>query len=277
MSITIRKPVTATQRHTRLVVNSNLWRGTALKRHTYGMCNSSARNNTGHITVRHHGGGAKRSARILNFYNIQMLPTFVLRIEYDPVRSAYIALVCQQRNMHTILCYILASRGIYAGTYIDTGNVNAMHAGIALHLSKAPLGAMVHSITKEHTAGIQYVRSSGTFGQVISRQIATVLVKLPSGEKRLFSSAACATLGSVSNADAKDAKLGKAGRSRWLNVRPSVRGIAMNPIDHPHGGGQGRTGTGRHPVSPWGFLAKGKRTRSVRKNTSAILKFRYQK
>jgi large subunit ribosomal protein L2 len=271
MSIAIRKPVTATQRHTRLVVSSSLWRGAALKKHTYGMHNSSARNNTGHITVRHHGGGAKRSARILNFCNIQMLPTFVLRIEYDPVRSAHIALVCQQQSMDTVLYYILASRGIY------TGNAHVMHAGITLHLSKAPLGAMIHSITTEQTAGIRYVRSSGTFGQIISRQIATVLVKLPSGEKRLFSSSACATLGSVSNADTKDAKLGKAGRSRWLNVRPSVRGIAMNPIDHPHGGGQGRTGTGRHPVSPWGLLTKGKRTRSVRKNTVAILKFRYQK
>ncbi len=276
MSLKKFHPITPSLRHLSLIDNFFLWKGSPVKSLTSGFKNSSGRNNTGRITVRHRGGGHKQSYRSVDFFRSVEGFSIVTRLEYDPNRSSFLALLHSSNNS---LSYILCPRGLKIGDKISVGTVLNFKSGNAFPLSKIPLGSTIHNVEQFPGTGGLYVRSAGAYAQLISKNLNTglAILRLPSGERRLFSLSCKATLGSVSNLNHKEVILGKAGRSRWLNKRPSVRGVAMNPIDHPHGGGEGKTSAGRHPVTPWGRLTKGKRTRSVRKVNSFIIQRRYEK
>ncbi len=249
---------------------SDLWKGKPVKKLTEGLNKSGGRNNTGRITTRRIGGGHARRYRVVDFKRNKFdMPATVERLEYDPNRTAYIALIKYQDET---LAYIIAPQRLAVGDQVIAGEKTDVKPGNAMRLKNIPVGTIVHNVEMKPGKGAQIARSAGTYVQIVGRDNGYAQIKLSSGELRLVPQDCMATVGAVSNADHTNVKLGKAGRNRWLGVRPSVRGVAMNPIDHPHGGGEGRTSGGRHPVSPWGKGAKGTKTRNNKRTNRFIVR-----
>ncbi|MDP7546182.1 MAG: 50S ribosomal protein L2, partial [Alphaproteobacteria bacterium] len=258
------KPTTPGRRGLVLVDRSELHKGKPVKALTVGLSKSGGRNNHGRITARRRGGGAKRSYRIVDFKRRRFETATVERLEYDPNRSAFIALI---RYPDGELSYILAPQRLAPGDRVVAGERVDVKPGNAMPLASMPVGTIVHNVEMKPGKGGQMARSAGTYVQLVGRDQGYAILRLTSGEQRLVRAECMATVGAVSNPDKSNIKLAKAGRNRWLGKRPSVRGVAMNPVDHPHGGGEGRTSGGRHPVTPWGKPTKGKRTRSTKKSS----------
>jgi len=242
---------------------------------TEGIKRSSGRNNAGEITVRRRGGGHKKLYRIIDFKrNRQGMSCVVETIEYDPNRTARIALVKYQDGVRT---YIVAPNGIKVGDVLNSGNGVEFRVGNAMPLKDIPVNTMIHNIEVKPGRGAQLARSAGAGAELISKDAKLCQVRLPSGEVRFVQSVCLATVGQVSNIDHNNEVSGSAGRSRWLGKRPSVRGVVMNPVDHPLGGGEGRTSGGRHPCSPWGVNAKGKKTRNNKRTDKMIVRRRQKR
>ncbi|MBL8839163.1 MAG: 50S ribosomal protein L2 [Alphaproteobacteria bacterium] len=269
------RPVTPGLRQVVLIDRSELWKGGPVKALTKGKTASGGRNNTGRITTRHHGGGHKQAYRVVDFRRRKFdVPATVERIEYDPNRTAFIALV---KYSDGELAYILAPQRLAIGDSIVSGERADIKPGNALPLRNIPVGTIVHNIELKPGRGGQMARSAGAFVQLVGKDQGFALLRLSSGELRRVSAECMASIGAVSNPDQGNIKLGKAGRNRWLGVRPTVRGTAMNPIDHPHGGGEGRTKGGRHPVTPWGKPTKGYKTRHNKATDKYIVRGRNAK
>ena len=272
MTLKILKPTTPGQRGTVLVSKSHLWKGEPYKSLLKPKKSSGGRNNQGRITSRRMGGGVKRKYRSIDFKRNKFdMVAEVVRIEYDPNRSAFISLIKYQDGEFR---YILSPQNIKIGDKLISGENVEIKEGNCLPLKNIPVGTSVHNIELKPGAGGQLSRSAGSSVQIVSKEDLYVQLKLVSGEIRLINKNCLATVGSVSNPDNKNKKLGKAGRNRYLGRRPKVRGVVMNPVDHPHGGGEGRTSGGRHPVTPWGQSTKGKKTRTNKKTNVFILKRR---
>ena len=236
---------------------------------------TGGRNNKGQITTRHRGGGHKRRYRIVDFKrNKDGVPGKVERIEYDPNRSAHLALVLYADGERR---YILAPKGFRTGDVVMSGREAAIKPGNALPLRNIPVGTQVHCVELKAGKGAQMVRTAGGSAQIVAREGAYATLRMRSGEMRKVHSDCRATIGEVGHGQHNLRKLGKAGASRWRGVRPTVRGVAMNPVDHPHGGGEGRTSGGRHPVSPWGTPTKGKKTRNNKRTDGMIMRRRGRK
>ena len=269
------RPITPSLRQLVIVDRSELWKGKPVKSLTQGLTKSGGRNNTGRITARRMGGGHKRTYRLVDFKRRKFdVPATVERLEYDPNRTAFIALIKYQDGT---LSYILAPQRLKVGDTVIAGEKVDVKPGNAMPLKNIPVGSVLHNVELKPGKGGQLARSAGTYLQLVGRDGGYAQLKLPSGELRMVRGECMATLGAVSNPDQMNTNLGKAGRNRWLGVRPSVRGVAMNPIDHPHGGGEGRTSGGRHPVTPWGKPTKGKKTRHNKKTDGLILRRRHSK
>jgi len=267
-----RKPTSPGRRFVVNVVDKDLHKGKPFEALTESKNRISGRNNRGKITVRHRGGGHKQRYRIIDFKrNKDDIIATVERIEYDPNRSANIALVLYADGERL---YIIAPKGLKAGDQIVSGNSVAIQKGNTLPLSNIPLGSVIHCVELKPKKGAQIARSAGTSVQLVAKEGNYVTLRLRSGEVRKVLSECRATLGEVSNSEHSLRKLGKAGASRWRGVRPTVRGVVMNPVDHPHGGGEGKTSGGRHPVSPWGTPTKGYKTRSNKRTDKLIVRRR---
>ena len=268
-------PTTPGRRGLVLVDRSDLWKGKPVKALTEGLSNKGGRNNDGRITARRRGGGHKRRYRIVDFRRNKVnVPATVERLEYDPNRTAFIALIRYEDGEQA---YILAPQRLKVGDTVVSGDRVDIKPGNALPMSNIPVGTIVHNVEMKVGKGGQIARAGGTYVQLIGKDHGYAQLRLISGELRMVRAECMATIGAVSNPDQANIKLGKAGRKRWLGKRPSVRGVAMNPIDHPHGGGEGRTSGGRHPVTPWGVPTKGKRTRSNKKTDALIMRRRHRK
>jgi large subunit ribosomal protein L2 len=276
MAIKNYKAITPSLRQLKLVDKSDLWKGSPLKILTAESSATGGRNNFGHITVRHRSGGHKKSYRTVDFKRDKYdVASCVERIEYDPNRTAFIALL---KYIDGIYSYIIAPNKIKVGDRITSSrSLLDIKIGNAMPLSVIPIGTIIHNIELKPGCGGAISRSAGSYCQLVGKDSGYALLKMQSGEIRLFLLDCMATIGSVSNPDNKNISIGKAGRSRWLGKRPTVRGVAMNPVDHPHGGGEGKTSGGRHPVSPTGKSAKGKRTRTTKKSNRLIVKTRHKK
>ncbi len=275
MALKQHRPVTPGRRQLVLVDRSALHRGKPEKALTEGLSSTGGRNNQGRITVWHRGGGHKRRYRLIDFRRRRDdEPATVERLEYDPNRSAFIALI---RYPDGALSYILAPQRLAPGDTVVSGGRTDIKPGNCMPLRNMPVGTIVHNIELKPGAGGQLARSAGSYAQLLGKDADRVVIRLVSGEQRLVRADCRATVGSVSNPDHQNAKLGKAGRSRWLGRRPHVRGVVMNPVDHPHGGGEGRTSGGRHPVTPWGVSTKGHRTRSNKSTDRWIIRRRRKK
>ena len=267
-----RKPTSPGRRFVVSVVDKDLHKGKPFAALTASKNRISGRNNRGKITVRHRGGGHKQRYRIIDFKrNKDDVPATVERIEYDPNRSANIALVLYVDGERR---YIIALKGLKAGDQIVSGSSVAIKKGNTLPLSNIPLGSVVHCVELKPKKGAQIARSAGTSVQLVAKEGNYVTLRLRSGEVRKVLSECRATLGEVSKSEHSLRKLGKAGASRWRGVRPTVRGVVMNPVDHPHGGGEGKTSGGRHPVSPWGTPTKGYKTRTNKRTDKLIVRRR---
>jgi large subunit ribosomal protein L2 len=270
MAIVKCKPTSAGRRFVVKVVNSDLHKGAPYAPLLEKKSKSGGRNNNGRITTRHIGGGHKQHYRLVDFRrNKDGIPAVVERIEYDPNRTAHIALLKYADGERR---YIIAPKGVVAGDQLLSGAGAPIKAGNNLPLRNVPVGSTVHGIELKPGKGAQIARSAGTSAQLVAREGAYVTVRLRSGEMRKVLSECRATLGEVSNGEHSLRSLGKAGATRWRGVRPTVRGVAMNPVDHPHGGGEGRTSGGRHPVSPWGVKTKGLKTRSNKRTDKMIVR-----
>ena len=269
MSLRTFKPYTKSTRGTVSVNRKNLWKGKALKTLTFGKNSTGGRNNLGRITSRSRGAGNKNKYRMIDFYRKKDdLKAKVERIEYDPNRSAHVALVKYEDEVYN---YILAPSKIKIGDEIVSGRNKEIKIGNCMPLSDIPAGTNIHNIELFPNSGGKLVRSAGSSAQISGIDENYCIVNLVSGEIRKIINTARATIGSVSNSDHQNIKIGKAGRNRWKGKRPSVRGVAMNPVDHPHGGGEGKTSGGRSPVSPWGQSAKGLKTRKNKKTNKFII------
>ncbi len=269
------KPNTPGTRGLVLVDKSELYKGGPVKTLTEGLSKSGGRNNTGRISMRRQGGGHKRKYRMIDFKRIKHdMPATVERIEYDPNRTAFIALIKYEDGL---LNYILAPQRLKVGDKVVSGSKTDVKPGNAMPMSNMPIGTIIHNIEMKPGKGGQLARSAGCYAQLVGRDQGYAQLKLTSGELRIVRAECMASVGAVSNPDQQNIKLGKAGRKRWLGKRPEVRGVAMNPVDHPHGGGEGRTSGGRHPVSPWGVPTKGKRTRSNKATDKYIIRRRNAK
>ena len=267
-----RKPTSPSRRFVVSIVDKELHKGAPYAPLTQSKNRISGRNNAGRITIRHKGGGHKRRYRIIDFKrNKDNITARVERLEYDPNRSANIALVLYADGERR---YIIAPRGLSAGDTIVSGNSVAIQAGNVMPLSNIPLGSVVHCIELKPMKGAQIARSAGTSAQLIAKEGNYVTLRLRSGEVRKVLADCRATIGEVSRSEHSLRKLGKAGATRWRGVRPTVRGVVMNPVDHPHGGGEGKTSGGRHPVSPWGTPTKGYKTRSNKRTDKLIVRHR---
>ncbi len=263
------RPNTPGTRGLTLVDKKGLWTGKPVKSLTAGLSKKGGRNNTGRITMRRKGGGHKAKYRIIDFKRNNTESATVDRIEYDPNRSSYIALITYTDGTKS---YILAPKDLKAGDQIISGGKKEIRIGNCMPMSDIPVGIDIHNIELKIGSGAQLARSAGSSTQIVGKSDGYVAIKLPSGEQRKVREECRATIGVLSNIDKKNQKLGKAGRKRWLGVRPSVRGVAMNPIDHPHGGGEGKTSGGRDPVTPWGKPTKGKKTRNNKRTDKFIIK-----
>ena len=268
-------PTTPGQRGLILVDRSALHKGKPVKTLTEGLTKSGGRNNAGRITARRRGGGHKRSYRIVDFKRRKWdMAATVERLEYDPNRTAFIALIKYEDGE---LAYIIAPQRLGVGDKVIAGEKVDVKPGCAMPLRSIPIGSIIHNIEMKPGKGGQIARSAGAFAQIVGRDQTYAIIRLGSGEQRLIHGDCMATIGAVSNPDQGNIKLAKAGRNRWMGKRPSVRGVAMNPVDHPHGGGEGKTSGGRHPVTPWGKSTKGKRTRSNKSSDKYILRSRHMK
>lgn len=268
------KPVTPSLRQLVIIDRSELHKGPPVKSLTEGQTKSGGRNNHGRITVRHQGGGHKQRYRLVDFKRRKYdAPATVERLEYDPNRTAFIALIRYEDGEQN---YIIAPQRLKAGDTVVSGERVDIKPGNAMPLRNMPVGTIVHNVEMKPGKGGQLARSAGCYAQLIGKDAGYAQLRLSSGELRLVRGECLGTVGAVSNADNQNVKLGKAGRQRWLGVRPSVRGVAMNPVDHPHGGGEGRTSGGRHPVTPWGVPTKGKRTRHNKKTDGMIMRRRHK-
>lgn len=275
MALKTYKPTTPSLRQLVLVDRSDLYKGKPEKTLTEGKRGTGGRNNTGRITSRFRGGGHKRALRLVDFKRRKFdMPATVERIEYDPNRSAFIALI---KYTDGELNYILAPQRLAVGDTIVAGASVDIKPGNAMPLMAIPVGTIVHNVEMKVGKGGAIARSAGTFAQIVGREGTYVIVRLNSGEQRLILGACMGTIGSVSNPDHMNRSLGKAGRSRWLGRMPHNRGVSMNPVDHPHGGGEGRTSGGRHPVTPWGKPTKGKKTRSNKTTDKFIITSRHNR
>ncbi len=269
------KPTTPGQRGLVLVERGDLWKGKPVKTLTEGLSKSGGRNNMGRTTVWSRGGGHKRRYRKVDFKRRKFdVPAVVERLEYDPNRTAFIALI---RYEDGDVAYILAPQRLKAGDTVLAAERCDVKPGNAMPLNSIPVGTIIHNVELKVGKGGQIARSAGTYAQLVGRDQGYAQIKLGSGELRMVRGECMATIGAVSNPDQANIKLGKAGRKRWLGRRPVVRGVVMNPVDHPHGGGEGRTSGGRHPVTPWGKPTKGKRTRSNKATDKLVIRSRHQK
>ncbi len=269
------KPTSAGRRGMSVGDFSELSRGKPARRLVKGLTKSGGRNNNGRITSFQRGGGHKRRYRSIDFKRDKPgVPAKVASIEYDPNRSSRIALLHYADGEKR---YIPAPIGLRVGDTVSSGPGSEIQPGNALLLGDIPLGTIVHAVEMKPGKGAQMVRSAGTGAQLMAREGKYATLKLPSGEMRMVLSSCMATIGQVGNPDHSNVSLGKAGRSRWLGRRPNVRGVAMNPVDHPHGGGEGRTSGGRHPVTPWGVPTKGHKTRKNHTTDRYIVRRRGQK
>ncbi|WP_040509289.1 50S ribosomal protein L2 [Gluconobacter morbifer] len=265
-------PTTPSTRGTVLIDRNELWKGKPVKQLTEGKNKSGGRNNHGRTTVRFRGGGHKQSYRYVDFKRRKFdVGATVERLEYDPNRTAFIALIKYDDGE---LAYILAPQRIKAGDRVISGAHTDVKPGNAMPLGAMPVGTIVHNIELKQGAGGKLARSAGTYAQLVGKDAGYAQIKLQSGELRLVRGECMATVGAVSNPDNMNQHMGKAGRSRWLGRRPHNRGVVMNPVDHPHGGGEGRTSGGRHPVTPWGVPTKGYKTRVNKKTDSLIIRRR---
>jgi len=268
-------PTTPGRRNLVLVNRGDLWKGAPVKKLTEGLAKSGGRNNHGRITARRRGGGHKRLYRIIDFKRRKFdVPAKVERLEYDPNRSAFIALLSYEDGEQA---YILAPQRLAVGDTVISGERADIKPGNAMPLASIPVGSIVHNVEMKPGKGGQIARSAGTYVQLVGRDAGYALLRLGSGEVRMVRAECMASIGAVSNPDQANTKLGKAGRNRWLGKRPAVRGVAMNPVDHPHGGGEGRTSGGRHPVTPWGKPTKGAKTRRNKKTNALIVRRRHKK
>jgi large subunit ribosomal protein L2 len=275
MAIAKSKPTSPGQRHVVRVKSEGLHKGGPLRALVDKKSKSGGRNHAGRITTRHKGGGHKQRYRIIDFKrNKDGVVGTVERIEYDPNRTANIALVKYEDGEYR---YIIAPKGVKAGDTVESGNEAPIAVGNCMTLRNMPIGSVVHCVEMKIGKGAQIARSAGTSAQMIARDGDYATLRLRSGEMRKIHCDCRATLGEVSNTEHNLKKLGKAGAQRWRGVRPTVRGVAMNPVDHPHGGGEGRTSGGRHPVSPWGVPTKGKKTRSNKRTDKFIVRDRRRK
>jgi large subunit ribosomal protein L2 len=265
-------PVTASLRGTVLIERSELWKGKPVKGLVQGQHSSGGRNNHGRITSRFRGGGHKQAYRVIDFKRRKFnVPATVERLEYDPNRTAFIALIKYQDGE---LAYILAPQRLKVGDQVVAGARVDIKPGNAMPMSAIPVGTIIHNIEMKVGAGGKIARSAGTYAQLVGKDAGYAQVKLMSGELRIVRAECMASIGAVSNPDNMNQKLGKAGRTRWLGFRPHNRGVVMNPVDHPLGGGEGRTSGGRHPVTPWGKPTKGYKTRVNKRTDSLIIRRR---
>ena len=273
MALKTYKPVTPSQRQLVLVDRSGLWKGKPVKALTVGKPSTGARNNLGRITVRFRGGGHKKSYRMVDFKRNKVdVPAVVERLEYDPNRTAFIALV---KYTDGTQAYILAPQRLAVGDTVIAGNYVDVKPGNVMPLGNMPIGTIIHNVELKIGKGGQLARSAGTYAQLVGRDHDYVIIRLNSGEQRLVHGRCTGTIGAVSNPDHMNISIGKAGRNRWLGRKPHNRGVSMNPVDHPHGGGEGRTSGGRHPVTPWGKPTKGKKTRSNKRTDTFIVTSRH--
>lgn len=272
MAIVKTKPTSAGRRHVVKIVGEELYKGRAYAPLLEKQSKSGGRNNYGRITTRHVGGGHRHHYRIIDFKRTKDgIPATVERLEHDPNRSAHIALL---KYIDGERRYIIAPKGVSAGDRLESGVNAPIKKGNALPLRNIPLGSTVHCIELKPGKGAQLARSAGTSAQLVAREGNYATLRLRSGEMRKVLAECRATLGEVSNSEHSLRQLGKAGAKRWRGVRPTVRGVAMNPVDHPHGGGEGRSSGGRHPVSPWGIPTKGHKTRKNKRTDKLIIRRR---
>ncbi len=276
MPVVKRKPTSPGRRGVVSVVNPDLHKGAPFAALVEKKAQNGGRNNAGRITTRHQGGGHKQHYRLIDFKRNDKdgIVAVVERLEYDPNRTANIALVCYSDGERR---YIIAPKGLKAGDKLQSGAAAPIVSGNALPLRNIPIGATVHCIEMKPGKGAQIARSAGASAQLVAREGAYATLRLRSGETRKVLSDCRATLGEVSNSEHNLSSLGKAGANRWRGIRPTVRGVVMNPVDHPHGGGEGRTSGGRHPVSPWGTPTKGYKTRKNKRTDSLIVRRRNKK
>jgi large subunit ribosomal protein L2 len=273
MALKTYKPTTPGQRGLVLIDRSELWKGRPVKSLTEGLSSKGGRNNTGRITARRRGGGVKKLYRIVDFKRRKHdVPAMVERIEYDPNRSAFIALIRYEDGEKS---YILAPQRLAEGDRVVAGAKVDIKPGNAMPFSGMPIGTIVHNVELKPGKGGQVARSAGNYAQFVGRDGGYAQIRLSSGELRMVRQECMATVGAVSNPDHSNQNFGKAGRMRLKGKRPSVRGVVMNPIDHPHGGGEGRTSGGRHPVTPWGKPTKGRRTRHNKATDKYIVRSRH--
>ena len=267
-------PTTPSLRQLVLVDRSELYKGKPVKALTIGKMEAGGRNNMGRITVRFRGGGHKQSYRLVDFKRREKLgvAATVERLEYDPNRTAFIALI---KFADGTLSYILAPQRLAVGDQVTSGDQVDIKPGNAMPIGNIPVGTIVHNVEIKIGKGGQMARSAGSYVQIVGRDQGYVSVRLNSGEQRMIHGSCFATIGAVSNPDHMNISLGKAGRNRWLGKRPHNRGVSMNPVDHPHGGGEGRTSGGRHPVTPWGKPTKGAKTRSNKRTDKFIVASRH--
>ena len=276
MALKTFKPVTPSLRQLVLVDRRELYKGKPVKALTECKSSSGGRNNLGRITVRFRGGGHKRVLRNVDFKRRENLnvPATVERIEYDPNRTAFIALITFPDGKQS---YILAPQRLSPGDKVVAGESVDVKPGNAGPIGSMPVGTIVHNVELKIGKGGAIARSAGNYAQIVGRDQGYVTLRLNSGEQRLVHGQCFASVGAVSNPDHMNISLGKAGRNRWLGKRPHNRGVAMNPVDHPHGGGEGRTSGGRNPVTPWGVPTKGKKTRSNKRTDTFILSSRHNR
>jgi large subunit ribosomal protein L2 len=275
MAIVKTKPTSAGRRFVVKVVESGLHKGGPFEPLVEKKSKSGGRNNKGRITTRHVGGGHKQRYRVVDFKrNKTGIKAVVERLEYDPNRSAHLALLRYEDGERT---YIIAPKGLNAGDTVQSGDDAPITVGNCLPLRNIPVGSVVHCIEMKPGKGAQMARSAGASAQLVAREGKFATLRLRSGEMRKVLAECRSVIGEVGNSGHNLRKLGKAGASRWRGVRPTVRGVAMNPVDHPHGGGEGRTSGGRHPVSPWGMPTKGHRTRTNKRTDKMIVRRRYRK
>jgi len=268
MALKSYNPVTPSLRGTVLIDRSDLWKGKPVKGLTEGKSHSGGRNNHGRITSFFRGGGHKQSYRLVDFKRRKFdVAGVVERLEYDPNRTSFIALI---KYADGELAYILAPQRLKVGDQVISGAKADIKPGNAMPLGAIPVGTIIHNIEMKQGGGGKMARAAGTYAQLVGKDVGYAQVKLQSGELRMVRAECMATIGAVSNPDNMNQHLGKAGRSRWLGRKPHNRGVVMNPVDHPHGGGEGRTSGGRHPVTPWGKPTKGYKTR-VNKRTDKLI------
>jgi large subunit ribosomal protein L2 len=274
MAIVKMKPTSPGRRAVVRVVNDKLHKGPPVAALVESQSHHAGRNNNGHITTRHRGGGHKQHYRLVDFRrNKDGIPAKVERLEYDPNRTAHLALLCYADGERR---YILAPKGLDVGAVVHNGAEAPIKAGNCLPLRNIPVGSTIHAIELQPGKGAQLARSAGTSVQLLAREGAYAQLRLRSGEIRKVHVDCRATMGEVGNEEHSLQQLGKAGATRWRGVRPTVRGVAMNPVDHPHGGGEGKTAAGRHPVSPWGLQTKGLRTRNNKRTDGMIVRRRHK-